>query len=313
MRTRLVLVHALTPLHAGTGQAVGAIDLPIARERPTGIPIVPGSSIKGALRAREEDKAWQKAIYGPETQDASDHGGAVQFSDVHTVLLPVRSLAGTFAWVTSPYLLSRFARDAKEAEIFLDSSPAVANLSSCVLAPGSALAVTIEQTRTRKVILEDLDLSPGAVAGDATLGKIAAKLGEALFPNAADATPEQIAENTASRTELAARLCLVHDDAMSYLLDSATEVSARIRLDPQKKTVARGALWTEEALPTETVLAGVAVASKVERDGKEYKPDDLFDRIASTATGLVQLGGKATVGRGNCRVMLSSGTAGGAS
>src|SRR6185295_14193833 len=310
MRTRLVLVHALTPLHAGTGQAVGAIDLPIARERPTGIPIVPGSSIKGALRAREEDKAWQKAIYGPETQDSSEHGGAVQFSDVHTVLLPVRSLAGTFAWVTSPYLLSRFARDAKEARIALDAAPAMANLESCLLPPGPVLAVTIEQTR--KVILEALDLSPRAAAGDATLGKIAATLGKELFPDSAGATPKEIAENAVSRANLSARLCLVHDDAMSYLLESATEVSARIRLDPQKKTVARGALWTEEALPTETVLAGVAVAAQVTREGKDYDPDALFGQIAKTATGLVQLGGKATVGRGNCRVVLSQGTAGGA-
>ncbi len=311
MRTRLVLVHALTPLHAGTGQAVGAIDLPIARERPTGVPIVPGSSIKGALRAREEDKAWQKAIYGPETQDASDHGGAVQFSDVHTVLLPVRSLAGTFAWVTSPYLLSRFARDAREAGIALGAVPVVATLASCLLAKGSVLPVPVD--RTPKVILEDLDLSPSGTDSDASaLAAIATTLGTALFPDAAGATPEQKTENAASRTALTARLCLVHDDAMSYLLESATEVSARIRLDPQKKTVARGALWTEEALPTETVLAGVAVASRVTRDGKEYSPDDLFGQIAKTATGLVQLGGKATVGRGNCRVTLSQGKAGGA-
>ncbi len=312
MRTRLVLVHALTPLHAGTGQAVGAIDLPVARERPTGVPIVPGSSIKGALRAREEDKAWKKAIYGPETEEASDHAGAVQFSDVHTVLLPVRSLAGTFAWVTSRYLLSRFARDAREAEIALDSAPAVATIGLCVLTPGSVLTVTIE--KTRKVILEDLDLSPsGTDADSSALAAIGKTIGAALFPDAADATPEQKAENATSRGDLAARLCLVHDDAMSYLLEAATEVSARIRLDPQKKTVARGALWTEEALPTETVLAGVAVASKVTRDGKEYQPDELFDHIASTAAGLVQLGGKATIGRGNCRVVLSPSGAGGAS
>lgn len=312
MRTRLVLVHALTPLHAGTGQAVGAIDLPVARERPTGVPIVPGSSIKGALRAREEDKAWQKAIYGPDTQDASDHGGAVQFSDVHTVLLPVRSLAGTFAWVTSPYLLSRFARDAKEAQILLDPAPSVAEIGSCVIGEGSVLAVTIE--KIRKVILEDLDLSPSGTEADSlALSAIGKKLGEALFPDADKATTEEIAENTASRAALAARLCLVHDDAMSYLLESATEVSARIRLDPQKKTVVRGALWTEEALPTETVLAGVAVASRVTREGKEYEPDALFGQIAKTAAGLVQLGGKATAGRGNCRVTLSKGSAGGAS
>ena len=33
MLTQLFLIHALSPLHAGTGQSVGAIDLPIARDK----------------------------------------------------------------------------------------------------------------------------------------------------------------------------------------------------------------------------------------------------------------------------------------
>ncbi|MEP7009310.1 MAG: type III-B CRISPR module RAMP protein Cmr4 [Acidobacteriota bacterium] len=311
MRTRLVLVHALTPLHAGTGQAAGAIDLPIARERPTHIPIVPGSSIKGALRAREEDENWRKVIYGPETELASEHGGAVQFSDVHTVLLPVRSLAGTFAWVTSRYLLSRFARDAQEADLALKPAPAAARMDACVLVQGSVLKVPLDQTQ--RVILEDLDLKPAPDASPeaATLAAYAETLGQALFPDPPEATAEQKAANAAAQKDLSARLCLVHDDTMSYLLEAATEVSARIRLDPKKKTVARGALWTEEALPTETVLAGLAVASAVERDNKKYMPADLFAQIGKAAKGLVQLGGKATVGRGNCRVLIVPAAAGG--
>jgi CRISPR-associated protein Cmr4 len=50
MAARLMFVHALSSLHAGTGQGVGTIDLPIARERATDLPVIPGSSIKGCLR-----------------------------------------------------------------------------------------------------------------------------------------------------------------------------------------------------------------------------------------------------------------------
>ena len=39
MQSRLVFVHALSPLHAGTGQGVGVIDLPIAREKLQACPI----------------------------------------------------------------------------------------------------------------------------------------------------------------------------------------------------------------------------------------------------------------------------------
>ena len=46
MLTKLLFIHALSPLHAGTGQGVGIIDQPIAREKATGIPFLPGSSSK---------------------------------------------------------------------------------------------------------------------------------------------------------------------------------------------------------------------------------------------------------------------------
>jgi CRISPR-associated protein Cmr4 len=59
------LIHALSPLHAGTGHSAGVIDLPIARMAATDIPFAPGSGIKGVLRdtlmqARKQgDNDWE--------------------------------------------------------------------------------------------------------------------------------------------------------------------------------------------------------------------------------------------------------------
>jgi len=69
MDARLLFVHALSPLHAGTGQGSGVIDLPIAREKATGLPFVPGSSLKGVLRDACP-KEWQTKIFGPDTGNA---------------------------------------------------------------------------------------------------------------------------------------------------------------------------------------------------------------------------------------------------
>lgn len=300
MQTQLLLIQAMTPLHAGTGQAVGAIDLPIARERPTGIPLIPGSSIKGALRARDTS-ALCEAIYGPPTERADDGAGAVQFADAHLILLPVRSLAGTFAWVTSPYLLSRFARDAREAGYSLPEPPAVSQHESCRVLSERLHAALGQNTR---VVLEDLDFTP--LSGqDPALSAFASAIGKGLFPTE---TPADIA----ARGALTERLCLVHDDTMAHLLESATEVMARIRLDSEKKTVERGGLWYEEALPAESVLVGLAVASPVRRGGKDYQVAELLDGIRNNTQGLVQLGGKATIGRGLCRVQLPVAAKGGA-
>ena len=84
MTTQLTFVHALSPLHAGIGQGAGVIDLPIAREKATGIPFLPGSSLKGALRALCEDGDMCKKIFGPTTAggDANnDYASSIQFSD----------------------------------------------------------------------------------------------------------------------------------------------------------------------------------------------------------------------------------------
>src|SRR5579864_5764877 len=101
MNARLTFVHALSPLHAGTGQGVGVIDLPIAREKATGLPFLPGSSLKGALRARCDSKECV-LVFGTATSEIDqddNQPGLAQFSDQRLLLLPIRSLMGTFAWV----------------------------------------------------------------------------------------------------------------------------------------------------------------------------------------------------------------------
>ncbi len=279
MTTQLTLLHALTPLHAGTGQAVGAIDLPIARERPTGIPLLPGSSLKGALRARTRDP-WKTAIFGPDTPNASDHAGAVQFSDAHLLLLPVRSLWGTFAWVTSPYLLQRFARDLLEAGIRLLPPKPPGSVEHCVVPPGSSL----RGTPPGRVVLEDLDFTPAETTELATLAE---RLDEWLHAGEAPHARQH--------------LCVVHDDVMSTLMETATEVNARIALNDETKTVKRGALWYEESLPTESVLFGLAHATSA-------TSRELLHHLESEFGGkTLQLGGKATVGRGVCRLRLLGG------
>jgi CRISPR-associated protein Cmr4 len=300
METRLTLIHAMSPLHAGTGQSVGAIDLPIARERPTGIPLIPGSSIKGALRARSQGKDAQmtRDVFGPDTASSSDHSGSVQFSDAHLLLMPVRSVRGTFAWVTSPYLLQRFARVAKEAgNAGLDFSglPASPKEKECCVLSDT---LSIPFQKGKRVVFEDLDFT---VADDQKpkLHSFTANLGRALFPDGSTDFADW-------RQSLIDRICLIHDDMMSFLLATATEINAHIRLDNETKTVERGGLWYQESLPAETVLAGIAVASDVSAVNGRSKQSaaDLLKHVGSLTNGLVQLGGKATTGQGSCFVRI---------
>ncbi|AZK60364.1 CRISPR-associated RAMP Cmr4 [Candidatus Desulforudis audaxviator] len=285
MEARLLFVYALSSLHAGTEQGVGVIDLPVAREKATGLPYLPGSSLKGVLRDACRDNEMRKKVFGPDADSAHEHAGSVQISDQRLLLLPVRSLKGTFAWVTSPYILRRFLRDAENVGVSsIPSGVPVPTLETSCLVSNDGSAIVLNN----QVILEDLDLT-AETNSDAR--EWAEWIDRQVFP-----------DDTSGQEMLNARFCVVHDDVMSFLLDTATEVFARVRLREDAKTVETGGLWYEEALPAETVLAGLILANPV-----KAKPDEVFETFSGLMEKPLQLGGKATVGRGLCRLRMIGG------
>lgn len=286
MDTRPFLLHTLSPLHAGTGHAAGIIDLPIARMKATGIPFLPGSSIKGTLRdARRAtarsgpDRAARdtiEAVFGP-SDEPSAHAGALVVGDARLLALPVRSFRGTFAWTTSPLLLALARRD-------LGATPAIPGFTG----RGARVAADCACVHAGRLYLEDLDLTATRAAevdAWATLLAPLASPGEDIFTR---------------------RFAVVDDDTMTFLWETATQVDARVRIDEQTRTVADGALWLEESLPPETLLLGLLAGDRSRRPGVEMTADAVL-RFALPAEEVVQLGGKATTGRGRCRVIPMGG------
>lgn len=289
MNTKLLIVHALTPLQPGTGRGLGVIDLPIAREVATGLPYLPGSSFKGVLRDRCGKNEDSIKLFGPDTDNASDHAGAVQFTDMRLLLLPTRSLSGTFAWVTSPFVLRRFARDCQMAGLTPPASvPIISSIENTAVPTNSSLLI-----KQGEVVLEDLLLKQENVASLDGNDGWASFLASQLFPGAPD-----------WQSTLKSHLCLVHDDALSFLLETATEVVARIRLQDESKTVTRGGLWYEEMLPAETILTGLAVAQQIGKTG--LKPAEALTKVGGLFNPpIFQFGGNATIGRGLCRLTMT--------
>jgi CRISPR-associated protein Cmr4 len=280
----LTFVHVLSPLHAGTGQGVGVIDLPIAREKATNLPYLPGSTLKGTLRDLCEatsGEATAREVFGEGGESTAKSGLAI-LSDQKLLCLPVRSLYGTFAWVTSPYILERFKRDCQHCEV---------KVSCEVQKPGDETRcfVTTESKLKKgdQVFLEDLDLN-------ASDGASTTDWAEFLAP--------KIFADTEWQHFFRERFCIVSDDVMGFLAETATEVTARNRLDDEKKTTVRGALWYEEALPTETILSGV-LSTIANGD----KANEVVRKIEKLIGKPFWLGGHTTVGRGLCRVILYSG------
>lgn len=297
MKPQLTIIHALSPLHAGTGQGVGAIDLPIAREKATGLPFLPGSSVKGVLREACPDEHSRVSIFGPERERAGEHAGQALLTDQRLLLLPVRSLAGTFAWVTSPYLLERFARTAADCGVDIKGIPTIADESQCAVTEGSGLHLLLDGSK--RVVLEELDLTPD---GKINLSALQTSLADQIF-----------ASQSVWAAMLRRRLCVVHDDVMSFLLMTATEVRARVSIEPETRIARDGQLWYEELLPAETILYGLLQIRPVSRptSGGTARPllkeNEILRELQSLTKQTLQFGGKATVGYGLCRMQIGRG------
>ncbi|MDA8137829.1 MAG: type III-B CRISPR module RAMP protein Cmr4 [Desulfobacteraceae bacterium] len=278
MKSTLYYLHALSALHVGTGQGAGVIDLPIAREKATHLPYAPGSGLKGVLReemkpANGSDRSVWEALFGPaRVMDDEGFAGALAIGDAHLLCLPVRSLAGTFAWGTCPFILARYRREAIAVGLAAPDLPGVLNDEGAMTSTSTLLK------HQDKVVLEDLDLN--AQAG-------------------ADAWAEHIAStvfggDTTWQELFKQRFAILPDGVFDFLAETATEVRARIRIKEETRTVAKGMLWYEENLPAETLLYGVVGADRARRGGGS--DSEMLNQVTPKLR--LQLGGKATVGRG---------------
>jgi CRISPR-associated protein Cmr4 len=284
----LMFVHALTSIHPGSGTALGVVDLPVQRERHTNWPTIAGSSLKGVLKAEarsgetELDTPTLAAVFGPDTDHAADHAGAIAFTDARLLAFPVRSLKGVFAWVTCPEALSRLRRDLALTSLAgLPESPGI-KVGEAVVATGSPLR------QGSGVVLEEF-------AFDAIDG--VAPVASWIADHATDD------KNTGQR--LQERLVIVDDDAFSHFVQHATEVTARIALDYETKTVKKGALFYEEFLPSETLLYSVVLAERSRSNGPRMTASEVLGALTGLGLRTVQIGAGETIGKGFCALRFA--------
>jgi CRISPR-associated protein Cmr4 len=290
----MLFIYVETPLHAGTGRGLGAVDLPIQRERTTGYPIVQASSLKGRLRAAAKgnlpDNEW-KAIFGPETNNASDHAGALSTGDARILLFPVRSLAGVFAWTTSVDALARFRREAQMVGLSVDWELPAEPDRNTILVSGNALIAG------GSVVLEEFSFTPDTDQAD----KVRA-IGQWLADNALPQTGYDYWKQA-----LPNKLCILPEDAFRDFVLYGTEVQTHIKLDPDKKTVQTNALWTTESLPVDTLLYAPLMATKSRASSVDLSGQEVLAKVKGLRLVYTQLGGDETTGQGMVALRFSDG------
>lgn len=289
-------LRAVTPLHPGSGARVsGIVDLAVQREAHTNLPVIYGSSLKGALKAWAQsmseltgDKIVE--IFGPPPGEGSEGMGKAIFLDAKLLLMPVRSLKGTYGWITSPFVINRFIED---IEVFSYlSKPKLGGTERLKIsgkiegepAPDQAwlktaagpLTINIEGRNI--VIVEDAKLD---VIEKFDVFSFLEMLGDDL------------------RKRLGNRILITNHDTFKRILERAMMISPHIVINPSTGTVSN--LWFQEDLPPETVLYSAVITSA-----------DLKSDIEELLKGVIHVGGDITTGLGFAEVTkISLGGGGG--
>lgn len=295
----MLFIYVETPLHAGTGRGLGAVDLPIQRERTTGYPIIQASSLKGRLRAASDPnlnpqvgltKAEHLAIFGPETGNASDHAGALSIGDARILLFPVRSLVGVFAWTTSRDALARFLREVHMVGLSVNWKLPSEPDKNTALVSGDALIAG------GSVVLEEFSFTP-----DKSQANIIREIGQWLADNALPQTGYDYWKQA-----LPNKLCILPEDAFRDFVLYGTEVQTHVQLDPSSKTVKEGP-WTTESLPVDTLLYAPLMATKSRASGVDLSGQQVLAKVKGLGIVHTQLGGDETTGQGMVTLRFSDG------
>ena len=303
-----------SPLHAGSGSELGTIDLPIQREKHTGFPKIEASSLKGAVRqafemhlvvCKENPEAEQnlikinkvfgydeaelpksknahKSAFGEDTQ----FSGCLAVSDARLLLFPVKSLHGVFAWLTCPKILSRFAEDMQYAGIDLNipiihtDSIAVAEDSNTINQNNIHLEEFIFKKFEKKNEVKQL----GTWLKDHLLGK---------------------EDKSYWAKKLEKDIIVLNDTDFAHFMQLSTEVITRTKIDNLTGTVATGALFTEEYLPTESVLyTMVMFADEMTKKQDKMSADKVKEFFIQGIPKIMQIGANATLGKGIVKTKL---------
>ncbi|WP_322922833.1 type III-B CRISPR module RAMP protein Cmr4 [Paenibacillus campi] len=340
---RFYTIHTLSPLHVGSGTGVGLIDMPIMRERETKWPLIPGSTMKGTLRAYVEHapsgskadiqaQAWNvptrelaKQWFGAGGDDELSAGSLV-ISDARLLAFPVASGYGTFAYVTCPLAIRRFARDAraigvsiphvetehlKDEDVWVLEPNAITSEYKAVGSTeqgrnGSAAArpgtTTAADTSKRNIQLDEfkgLATIAGKQPHDGSASFInwAKEVSDLLFPDSTD--HGKPIDRKEDRHIWQQHIALVPDDVFQYLVEMCCQVEAKIRIEPHQKTVVDGALWYEEYIPTEAILYGMLWNDSTDDVATSQLPFQLLSQA-----NYVQIGGNSTTGRGRVEFIV---------
>lgn len=311
----LFYIKALTPIHAGSGQTLGYVDSPIQREQHSNIPKIEASSLKGSIKHYlykkfncDESKNLEESdlsrIFGPE--NGEEHASSIAFTDARLLFFPVKSTENIFKLITCPYILKRWLED---YQIIIDSINSINSTKQKKIEEKESehLEKLSEETKN---FINTLEIPEGRCL---------------FYKNTQIVLEEYIfedlnAENFINLAEFFVKLLKIEKNKIVILNDSDfidlvnmyTEIITRNKIDTKKGTAAETGLFTEEYLPSESILYFLVMTSpnflskKGENNNLLSAQNDM-EFFLNNIGKIFQIGGNETIGKGIVKKLIPSG------
>lgn len=288
MLKSLVLYQVKTPMHMGTGTEIGRVDMPIQREYVTNFPKIESSGIKGVLRVamnKKNGKGVVDTVFGPE-EDGSEYSSCIKISDAKLLLFPVKTVKGIFAWITCPFVLERFKEDCQIWE-FEELEKETISFEENVYLNDESNIIISNSNKGKSVIIEDYAYKLKEMEDKQK--KYIKKIIDCIDGN---------------KEKLEKDIVVLSNEDFKFFVTMSTEINTRIRIG-DNGIVDKGGLFTEEYLPSESILYNFIEITEprfdksTEKNIVEEKKKAV--RVLSTAfekLETIQLGGNETLGKG---------------
>lgn len=276
-----IIIKAITPIHAGMGRTLGLIDMPIQKEKHTGIPKIEGSTIKGCLRELYRIKNQGGNIdklFGPEKGE--DSASILGFTDAKLLFYPIITLEGIFAYVTCPYLLNRYFQDEilkKQIENQIEYEKPDKNMF-------------LEELQEGKCIILDKD-NDNEHNTSIVLDEYYFQENKYYFTN-----NEEVLKNLDLKNfnlNKSKKAVIISDNDFIEIITLCREVITRNKINHDTGTVAKSSLFSEEYLPSETILYTLLL-----KNGIKDNVENLYEDYLSNFPKVAQIGGNFTIGKG---------------
>lgn len=305
-QSSLFFIRTITPLHIGTGRTVGIVDMPIEKDS-FNLPIIPASSIKGAIRSSFYGDPLEQLLFGPKPGE-EPFTGAFTPLDAYLVAIPARSLKGVWTLVTAELALRRLKEQA------------------CLVGANN-LIESVEQY-LREILEINLKHNEIALSKDEAKEKLS--VDDEVILNEEFRFKVKIAKSLDGIAEYLLpderwRLVAIHDDMFIRVVDRSLLRRARVRISPSTKTVEEGGLWREEDVPPNSIFATIFFYSKLRanderinrlknenaKEGAKRMRENACEvrnyiekkLLQDSKQGYLVLGGHETIGRGLIKVM----------